>query len=155
MSFKNKFNFNMSDKDLINIDVKAKEKFGSFRLALLPIGAYEPRWFMKYSHMNPEEMIKAHIDLGSPYTIPSHYDVFELADEPRGEALKNLEKAKNDLNKGNKIKNIHPGEFWMVPKIWIKYNKRSVKNSDRGLIPNRTDINLRDKIIEEKSRIGD
>jgi L-ascorbate metabolism protein UlaG (beta-lactamase superfamily) len=96
---------------------KAKEKFGSFRLALLPIGAYEPRWFMKYSHMNPEEMIKAHIDLGSPYTIPSHYDVFELADEPRGEALKNLEKAKNDLNKGNKIKNIHPGEFWMVPKI--------------------------------------
>jgi IS30 family transposase len=36
-----------------------------------------------------------------------------------------------------------------------KYNKRSGKNSGRGLIPNRVDIELRDKIVEEKSRIGD
>ena len=45
---------------------RAKEKFGSFRLALIPIGAYEPRYFMEYAHMNPEESVRAHIDLGEP-----------------------------------------------------------------------------------------
>ena len=63
-----------------------KEKFGEFRLALLPMGAYEPRWFMKYAHMNPDDMLKAHNDLGQPHTIPCHYDVFKLTDEGRGEA---------------------------------------------------------------------
>lgn len=94
---------------------KAKEKFGKFRLALLPMGAYEPRWFMQYSHMNPDDMVKAHIDLGQPFTIPSHYDVFKLTDEPRGEALVNLEKAKNLLLVGEMIKTLEPGQFWWVP----------------------------------------
>ena len=94
---------------------KAKEKFGTFRLALLPMGAYEPRWFMKYAHMNPEDMVKAHIDLGQPLTVPSHYDVFKLTDEPRGEALVNLEKAKKLLSVGEKIKTLEPGQFWLVP----------------------------------------
>ncbi len=62
-----------------------KEKFGEFRVAMLPMGAYEPRWFMKYAHMNPDDMLKAHSDLGQPYTIPSHYDVFKLTDEGRGQ----------------------------------------------------------------------
>lgn len=94
---------------------KAKEKFGTFRLALLPMGAYEPRWFMKYAHMNPEDMVRAHIDLGQPLTVPSHYDVFKLTDEPRGEALVNLEKAKKLLSVGKKIKMLEPGQFWLVP----------------------------------------
>ncbi len=94
---------------------KAKAKFGKFRLALLPMGAYEPRWFMKYAHMNPEDMIKAHIDLGKPFTVPSHYDVFKLTDEPRGEALVNLEKAKKHLSVGEMLKPLEPGQFWFVP----------------------------------------
>ncbi len=94
---------------------RAKEKFGQFRLALLPMGAYEPRWFMKYAHMNPEDMVMAHIDLGRPFTVPSHYDVFKLTDEPRGEALINLEKAKELLSVGKKIKTLEPGQFWLVP----------------------------------------
>ena len=72
---------------------KDKETFGSFRLAILPMGAYEPRWMMKYAHMNPEEMVKAYYDLGRPITIPSHYDVFKLTDEGFGEAKSALQKA--------------------------------------------------------------
>lgn len=94
---------------------KDKEKFGKFRLALIPMGAYEPRWFMQYAHMNPEEMVKAHIDLGKPYTIPSHYDVFSLTDEPRGAALADLAKAKTLLSVDKKIKALEVGQFWNVP----------------------------------------
>ena len=96
---------------------KAREKFGSFRLALLPMGAYEPRWFMQYAHMNPEDMVRAYIDLGRPFTVPSHYDVFKLTDEPRGEALIKLEKAKKFLSVGDKIRNLEPGQFWLLPSI--------------------------------------
>lgn len=94
---------------------RAKEKFGKFRLALLPMGAYEPRWFMKYAHMNPEDMIRAHIDLGKPFTIPSHYDVFKLTDEPMGESLINLEKAKKDLSIGEMVKPLEVGQHYFVP----------------------------------------
>lgn len=90
----------------------AKEKFSSFRLALLPMGAYEPRWFMKYAHMDPEEFVKAHIDLGMPVTIPSHYDVFKLTDEGHGEALLRLAEAKEKLKVGDNIKVIRVGQFF-------------------------------------------
>jgi len=66
---------------------------------------------------NPEDMVRAYIDLGRPFTVPSHYDVFKLTDEPRGEALIKLEKAKKFLSVGDKIRNLEPGQFWLVPSI--------------------------------------
>ena len=50
-------------------------------LALLPIGAYEPRWFMKDIHMNPEEAVQAHFDLGAARSIAMHFGVFQLTAE--------------------------------------------------------------------------
>ena len=50
-------------------------------LALLPIGAYEPRWFMKDIHMNPEEAVQAHCDLGAAGSIAMHFGVFHLTAE--------------------------------------------------------------------------
>ena len=50
-------------------------------LALLPIGAYEPRWFMKDIHMNPEEAVQAHLDLASRQSIAMHFGVFQLTPE--------------------------------------------------------------------------
>ena len=50
-------------------------------LALLPIGAYEPRWFMKDIHMNPEEAVQAHFDLGAAGSIAMHWGVFQLTAE--------------------------------------------------------------------------
>lgn len=58
-----------------------REKFGSPRLALLPIGAYEPRWFMSSIHMAPEEAVRAHEVLGAETSIAIHHGTFQLGDE--------------------------------------------------------------------------
>jgi N-acyl-phosphatidylethanolamine-hydrolysing phospholipase D len=57
-------------------------RLGPFDLSLLPIGAYEPRWFMKTSHMNPEEAVRAYEDLGgSGAFVGMHWATFRLTDE--------------------------------------------------------------------------
>jgi len=58
-----------------------RERFGAPRLSLLPIGAYEPRWFMSAVHMNPDEAVKAHQILNSMSSIAIHHGTFQLADE--------------------------------------------------------------------------
>jgi L-ascorbate metabolism protein UlaG (beta-lactamase superfamily) len=69
-----------------------RERFGSPRLALLPIGAYEPRWFMSPIHMAPEEAVKAHQILGAATSIAIHHGTFQLADDaidtPKRQILK-------------------------------------------------------------------
>jgi len=57
------------------------EKYGQFDLALLPIGAYEPRWFMKSYHVNPEESVQIHLDINSQHSVAMHWGTFILADE--------------------------------------------------------------------------
>lgn len=58
------------------------ERFGGFDVALVPIGAYEPRWFMKNQHVDPAESIKIHHDLHARKSIAIHWGTFELTDEP-------------------------------------------------------------------------
>jgi len=58
-----------------------REKFGSPHLALLPIGAYDPRWFMSPVHMAPDEAIRAHEILGATTSIGIHHGTFKLTDE--------------------------------------------------------------------------
>ena len=58
-----------------------RTRFGPPRLALLPIGAYEPRWFMSPIHMSPEEALQAHRILGAQTSIAIHHGTFQLADE--------------------------------------------------------------------------
>ena len=70
------------------------DRFGPFQAALLPIGAYEPRWFMRPVHLNPEEAVQAFRDLvaarrpatGRPAVmVPMHWGTFKLTDEPMDE----------------------------------------------------------------------
>jgi L-ascorbate metabolism protein UlaG (beta-lactamase superfamily) len=56
-------------------------RFPDIDLALLPIGAYEPRWFMRPQHMNPEEAVQAHLDLRPRRGIGMHFGTFQLTDE--------------------------------------------------------------------------
>jgi L-ascorbate metabolism protein UlaG (beta-lactamase superfamily) len=58
-----------------------RERFGAPRLALLPIGAYEPRWFMSPVHMGPDEAVRAHQILDAQTSIAIHHGTFQLADE--------------------------------------------------------------------------
>jgi L-ascorbate metabolism protein UlaG (beta-lactamase superfamily) len=59
-----------------------RERLGPPDLALIPIGAYEPRWLMAPVHMNPAEAIQAHHDLGARQSIGMHFGTFQLTDEP-------------------------------------------------------------------------
>lgn len=68
------------------------EKFGKMDLAFLPIGAYAPRSFMKYAHMDPTEAIQAHKDLRAKQSIGMHYGTFQLTAEKIDEPVKLLKK---------------------------------------------------------------
>lgn len=56
-------------------------RLGPLALALIPIGAYEPRWFMEPVHMNPDEAVRAHLDLHACQSIGMHFGTFQLTDE--------------------------------------------------------------------------
>jgi L-ascorbate metabolism protein UlaG (beta-lactamase superfamily) len=70
------------------------ERCAPIDVALLPIGAYEPRWFMSPIHMNPEEAVRAHQDVGARVSIGMHFGTFQLTDEGIDEPLRALERAK-------------------------------------------------------------
>lgn len=79
------------------------DKYKTFNLALLPIGAYEPRWFMKSHHVNPEEAVQIHQDINSQYSVAMHWGTFILTDEPLDEPPKKLKQALNNhhISKSN------------------------------------------------------
>ncbi|MFJ7726656.1 MBL fold metallo-hydrolase [Neobacillus sp. NPDC097160] len=56
----------------------------------MPIGAYEPEWFMADAHISPEDSVKAFIDLGAKFFVPMHYGAYRLADDTGPEALDRL-----------------------------------------------------------------
>jgi L-ascorbate metabolism protein UlaG (beta-lactamase superfamily) len=60
---------------------RVAEAHGPLRLAILPIGAYEPRWFMRDQHMNPEDAVKALQDCGAQAALGHHHGTFQLTDE--------------------------------------------------------------------------
>ncbi len=82
-----------SAKQFLNI----KEKFESLDLALLPIGAYEPREMMKYVHMNPRDAVLAHRILNARISIPIHYATFRLSLEKYDEPAKALKAALDEF----------------------------------------------------------
>ncbi|MBS4190413.1 MBL fold metallo-hydrolase [Bacillus sp. FJAT-49705] len=67
------------------------EKF-DLDIVLMPIGAYEPEWFMKDSHINPEDAIKAFLELEGKTFIPMHYGAYRLANDTGPEALERMYK---------------------------------------------------------------
>jgi L-ascorbate metabolism protein UlaG (beta-lactamase superfamily) len=71
-----------------------RQRLGPIALALLPIGAYEPRWFMQVVHMNPEEAVQAHLDLEAAESIGMHFGTFQLTTEGIDEPLRALDEAR-------------------------------------------------------------
>lgn len=69
-----------------------RRQCGAPDLALIPIGAYEPRWFMEPQHCNPAEAIRIHQDLGSRQSVAMHWGTFQLTDEGRSAPLDALQR---------------------------------------------------------------
>jgi L-ascorbate metabolism protein UlaG (beta-lactamase superfamily) len=86
-----------------------RRRVGAIGAAILPIGAYEPRWFMKPLHMNPAEAVQACIDLGSPFSIASHFGTFRLTAEGIDEPVSDLRRALSE-------RGIPPDRF-QVPEV--------------------------------------
>jgi L-ascorbate metabolism protein UlaG (beta-lactamase superfamily) len=91
----------------------AREQYGPFKLAILPIGAYEPRWFMHENHMNPEEAVRAFRDCGAEYALAHHYGTFQMGDDgydAPGLALDAALKAAGVA--ADRFRKLKPGEVW-------------------------------------------
>jgi L-ascorbate metabolism protein UlaG (beta-lactamase superfamily) len=71
---------------------------GPLRLAILPIGAYEPRWFMQDQHMNPSDAAKALGDCGAEQALAHHHGTFQLTDEAIDAPVEALHAALDEAN---------------------------------------------------------
>lgn len=94
---------------------QTKNRYGAPDLALLPIGAYEPRWFMKAQHMNPDEAAQAHKMLGAKASLAIHHATIQLTDEAIDAPAKALQAAR--LTHGirdDEFAALGVGETWAV-----------------------------------------
>lgn len=97
--------FNPSFADIGN-------RYGPFDLALMPIGAYDPRWFMRSVHMDPEECVVAVKELSpaasaTPVLLATHWGTFRLTDEPVAEPPHRMRRAWNDAS-------LPPEKLWIA-----------------------------------------
>ena len=99
-----------------------RERFGCPDIAFLPIGAYDPRWFMKVVHANPEEAVQAHLDMGAKLSIGIHFGTFRLTAEK-------FEQPKLDLAEAVKLKKMSNFEF-----LTLDEGKAQIFKIDNGQV---------------------
>jgi L-ascorbate metabolism protein UlaG (beta-lactamase superfamily) len=93
----------------------ARESHGPFKLAILPIGAYQPRWFMRDHHMNPAESVQALIDCGAEIALAHHHGTFQLTDEPIDAPCLALTEALNAAGiSPERFAALRPGQVWQL-----------------------------------------
>lgn len=90
------------------------ERCGPFDLVMMPIGAYDPRWFMQVVHVNPGEAIQACVDLHAPYSgqpmplvLGIHWGTFRLTDEPMDEPPRRTMELWRE-------RGLDPGRLWIA-----------------------------------------
>jgi L-ascorbate metabolism protein UlaG (beta-lactamase superfamily) len=84
-------------------------------LAAIPIGAYEPRWFMAAQHCNPAEAVALHRALGARTSVAMHWGTFPLTDEGRLEPVRALDEAVREANLDrDAFRVLAPGESVIV-----------------------------------------
>lgn len=83
------------------------QTFPNLRLSIIPIGAYEPRWFMGTVHLAPEQAVEAHRILQSPQSLAIHFGTFRLADDGELQPV-------HDLLAALKDQKVTPQNFWVL-----------------------------------------
>lgn len=83
------------------------DRFGPIRLAMLPIGAYLPRWFMAPVHIDPAEAVRAHEELRAETSVAMHFGCFPLADEGYADPPRELARVLGE-------KGIAAERFWVL-----------------------------------------
>lgn len=83
------------------------KQHGPFVLSLLPIGAYEPRWFMEDIHMNPADAVQAHRDLNSQRSIGIHHSTFQLT-------IEGITQPMHDLDAARRLHQMNQEDFTVV-----------------------------------------
>jgi len=93
-----------------------QKKYGGFRLAILPFGAFEPRDFMRYQHQNPDEAVRGHLLCGAQHTLGHHWGTFQLTNESIQDQLQMLELARQEHGVSEDVfRALQPGQVWNVP----------------------------------------
>ena len=85
----------------------AAARGGGFDIALIAIGAYEPRWFMTSQHVNPAEAVQVHLDIGAKRSLGIHWGTFELTDE-------SLDQPPIDLAASRRAKGVADDSFFVM-----------------------------------------
>lgn len=83
------------------------ERYGPPRLAILPIGAFRPEWFMQPVHVSPAEAVQAHLVLGAHRSVGMHFGTFQLADDGQDEPAEQLVAARER-------EGVHEDHFWVL-----------------------------------------
>eukprot|EP01095_Lingulamoeba_sp_RSL-Kostka_P002236 TRINITY_DN1309_c6_g1_i1.p1 TRINITY_DN1309_c6_g1~~TRINITY_DN1309_c6_g1_i1.p1 ORF type:complete len:422 (-),score=128.04 TRINITY_DN1309_c6_g1_i1:16-1281(-) len=96
-----------------------------FDMALLPIGAYCPRWFMRPQHINVEEAVTIHLDTKSRHSIGMHHGTFVLTDEPITEPRELLveEAKKQNVDPENEFFTLNHGQSSLLTDIIVNQSK--------------------------------
>ncbi len=92
-----------------------RDRFSQFRLALLPIGAYEPEWFMDPIHTTPEQAVEAKSILGARAAIAIHFGTFALADDGETDPTERLQRALRGREDAEQFWILGKGEGRLVP----------------------------------------
>jgi L-ascorbate metabolism protein UlaG (beta-lactamase superfamily) len=94
----------------------AAAKHGGFRLAILPVGAYDPRWFMAAQHQDPDEAVQGMQLVNADFAAGHHWGTFQLTNETIEEPRDLLRSALADRGvAGDRFRAMQPGEVWNIP----------------------------------------
>jgi L-ascorbate metabolism protein UlaG (beta-lactamase superfamily) len=90
-------------------------RFPKIRLALIPIGAYRPQWFMGPVHISPSDAVRAHKEVGAATSIGIHFGTFHLADDGEDEPVTELQRALDQEKERLRFWTLDPGEARDIP----------------------------------------
>lgn len=94
---------------------ETRSRLGSPDFAMIPIGGYNPRWFMNYHHVNPSESIQIALDLGVPKSFGMHWGTFRLTDEDILEPAQLIDQELKKLNLADDFfRTVKPGEIILL-----------------------------------------